>query len=137
MDERELKEIFLQGDREAFQKVVAAYGSQMMSLSLSVVGNREDAEDVCQEAFLQAFRHCGRFDPNQSLRHWLLTIVYRRSLDVIRRKKRQAGFLNRLKQNLFLSSAESPEATFGRQDQPKPESRRELLTASLPARRRF
>lgn len=103
MNERELKEAFLKGDREGFQKVVSAFSSEMMALSLSIVANREDAEDVCQEAFLQAFRHSHRFDPEQSLRHWLLTIVYRRSLDFIRKKKRLASFLNRFKQNFSLS----------------------------------
>lgn len=105
MDERELKEAFLKGDREGFQKVVSTFSSEMMALSLNIVGNREDAEDVCQEAFLQAFRNSDRFDPKLSLRHWLLTIVCRRSLDLIRKKKRLTGFLNRFKQNFFLSTS--------------------------------
>ncbi|MGQ9471830.1 MAG: RNA polymerase sigma factor [Candidatus Aminicenantales bacterium] len=101
MKERELKEAFLKGDREGFQKVVSAFSSEMMALSMDIVGNREDAENVCQVAFLQAFRNSDRFDPEQSLRHWLLTIVYRRSLDLIRRK-RLTGLLNRFSQNFYL-----------------------------------
>lgn len=102
MDEKEIKEVFLKGESEAFKKVVEAYGPQMMALSLNMVGNREDAEDICQEAFLQAFRHWDRFDRKQSLRNWLLTIVFRRSLDLVRKKTRFYRFLAKLRDD-FLS----------------------------------
>ncbi len=78
---------------ESLQKVVEQHGPWMMTLAWHILGNREDAEDVCQEAFLQAFRYLGRFDPEKSLRSWLATIVVRRSFDLMRKRKRFRRFL--------------------------------------------
>jgi RNA polymerase sigma-70 factor (ECF subfamily) len=72
--------------------MVEAYGNLVMSMALNVVGNRQDAEDICQETFLQVFLHLDRFDQARSFKTWLLTIVYRRSLDMIKKKRRFAEF---------------------------------------------
>jgi len=66
-----------------------------MAVALNVVGNRQDAEDVCQETFIQVFRHLDRYDPMRNFRTWLLTIVYRRSIDMIKKKRRFSEFTAR------------------------------------------
>jgi RNA polymerase sigma-70 factor (ECF subfamily) len=55
--------------------MVEAYGALVLSVALNVIGNRQDAEDVCQETFLQVFRRLDRYDRERSFKTWLLTIA--------------------------------------------------------------
>jgi len=95
VDERDIIEGCLQGSPASDQAMVEAYGTLVLSVALNVLGNRQDAEDVCQETFLQVFRHLGRYDRERSFKTWLLTIAYRRSLDMLRKKRRFKEFSER------------------------------------------
>jgi RNA polymerase sigma-70 factor (ECF subfamily) len=95
MDERGMVGDCLAGRAGAYRRLTEAFGPLVMSVALNVLGNREDAEDVFQETFIQVFRNLGRYDPDRSFKTWLLTIVYRRSLDVIRKKRRFSDFAAR------------------------------------------
>lgn len=92
VEEKEIIEGCLRGSPVSGRAMVEAYGNLVMSVALNVVGNRQDAEDVCQETFLQVFRHLDRYDPMRNFKTWLLTIVYRRSLDMIKKKRRFSEF---------------------------------------------
>jgi RNA polymerase sigma-70 factor, ECF subfamily len=95
MDEREIVARCLGGADGSERALVQAYGPLVLAVGLNVLGNREDAEDVFQETFIQVFRNLGRYDPDRSFKTWLLTIVYRRSLDMIRKRRRFAEFSER------------------------------------------
>ena len=75
--------------------MVEAYGNVVLSVALNVIGNRQDAEDVWQETLLQVFRNIERYDPSRSFKTWLLAIAYRRSVDMIRKKRRFKAFATR------------------------------------------
>lgn len=92
VEEKEIIEGCLRGSPVSSRAMVEAYGNLVMSVALNVVGNRQDAEDVCQETFLQVFRHLARYDLSRNFKTWLLTIVYRRSLDMIKKKRRFSEF---------------------------------------------
>ena len=92
MDERELIEGCLRGSLASQRAMVEAYGTLVLSVALNVLGNRQDAEDVCQETFLQTFRRLDRYDRERSFKTWLLTIAYRRSLDMLRKRRRFSEF---------------------------------------------
>jgi RNA polymerase sigma-70 factor (ECF subfamily) len=92
VDEREIIEGCLRGSAASNRAMVEAYGTLVLSVALNVIGNRQDAEDVCQETFLQVFRRLDRYDRERSFKTWLLTIAYRRSLDMLRKKRRFAEF---------------------------------------------
>ncbi|MBM3284836.1 MAG: RNA polymerase sigma factor [Candidatus Aminicenantes bacterium] len=106
MEERELIENCLRGDGEGFRAIVETYKAPAMAVAMNILGNREDAEDACQEAFLQAFRSLGRFDRERNFKNWFLTILYRRCLDQARKKKRFRHFFARFGKE--TSSAASP-----------------------------
>ena len=55
-------------------------------LALQLVGNREDALDVAQDALLRLFVHLGRVAPDRPLRPWLFAIVRNRARDLWRRR---------------------------------------------------
>jgi RNA polymerase sigma-70 factor (ECF subfamily) len=92
MEEQEIIGGCLKGDPVSDRAMVEAYGNLVLSVALNVIGNRQDAEDVCQETFLQVFRRLDRYDRTRSFKTWLLTIAYRRSLDMLRKKRRFAEF---------------------------------------------
>lgn len=49
----------------------------------------DEAEDVTQRTFLDAWRHAGRHDPGQRFTGWLCTIAYRRAVDALRARRHQ------------------------------------------------
>lgn len=77
--------------------IVDTYKARTMAMAMNILGNGQDAEDACQEAFIQVYRNLGRFDRRKSFRNWLFTILYRRCLDQKRKKKRFLRFLTGLK----------------------------------------
>ena len=97
MDEREIIAGCLKGAAGSYQEMVEAYGPLVLAVALNVLGNREDAEDVFQETFIQVFKNLGRYDPGRNFKTWLLTVVYRRSLDMIKKKRRFSEFADRAK----------------------------------------
>ena len=95
VEEKEIIEGCLRGSPVSSRAMVEAYGNLVMAVALNVIGNRQDAEDVCPETFLQGFRPLDRYDPTRNFKTWLLTIVTRRSLDMIKKKRRFSAFTAR------------------------------------------
>jgi len=95
MNDADLIAACLAGRREEFRHIVYAYKSQVMALALNILGNREDAEDACQDTFVQVFRHLATYDPGRSFRTWIFMILHRRCLDTIRKKKRFNQFFQK------------------------------------------
>ena len=74
------------GDQAAFGRLIDEYRRIVFRTALAALGQREDAEDATQEAFLLAWRKLAGFRGDSSFRTWLLTIVWRKALD--RRRSR-------------------------------------------------
>jgi RNA polymerase sigma factor (sigma-70 family) len=91
MDDGELAAWFATGDPEATRAVYRAYGSLVYSVAYKVLGNSGLAEDASQQAFLQAWRAAGTFDPTRALAAWLASIARRTAIDVYRRERRHLG----------------------------------------------
>ncbi|MCY7400316.1 MAG: ECF RNA polymerase sigma factor SigK [Nocardioides sp.] len=73
------------GDEAAFAEFYDATSSRAYGLALRVVRNPAHAEEVSQEAYLDAGRASTRFDPARgSAAGWLLTIVHRKAVDRVR-----------------------------------------------------
>ena len=73
------------GDQAAFAEFYDATSARAFGLALRVVRNPAHAEEVTQEAYLDAWRSSTRFDPALgSAAGWLLTIVHRKAVDRVR-----------------------------------------------------
>jgi RNA polymerase sigma-70 factor (ECF subfamily) len=73
------------GDESAFAEFYDRTASRAWGLALRVIRNPAQAEEVTQEAYLQAWRQSSRFDPNRgTAMSWLLTIVHRAAVDRVR-----------------------------------------------------
>ena len=87
-DEEVIKQI-LHGDRAAFQDVVEKYQQRMYAVAYGLLGNREDALDAVQEAFVKAYGSLGRFKGESSLYTWLYRITVNAAVDLGRKKSRR------------------------------------------------
>ena len=56
------------GDEAAFEQVVRQYGGRLLAVARRIVSTEEDARDVVQDAFMNAFRSLDRFEGNAKLR---------------------------------------------------------------------
>lgn len=77
-----------QGDFEAFEELVKRYERKIYGHSLRILGNREDAEDVLQETFLNAFRAINSFRGDSSFSTWIYRIATNNALMKLRKSGR-------------------------------------------------
>src|SRR5665811_1427266 len=82
------------GDLEALEELFNRYRNQVFSLAYRMTGNPCDAEDLCQEIFLQVMRKVGSFQGRSSFSTWLYRVSMNRSRDYLRRKKRSPEMLS-------------------------------------------
>ena len=78
----------LRGDPRAFGALVARHERRIYGLCLRVLGNREDAEDATQEAFLAALRKAATFRKAAAFSTWLYRIAVNAATDQARRRGR-------------------------------------------------
>ena len=77
------------GDTDAFEALVAAYEKNVFNVALQMTGNREDAQDMTQEAFLKAYSSLSSFRGDSKFSSWLYRIVSNVCLDFKRRQGRR------------------------------------------------
>lgn len=77
----------LGGDVEAFEPLVRRYQRPLYNLALRTLGDREEARDVVQQAFLKAYQKLASFDPRHRFFSWVYRIVLNESLNVRGRRR--------------------------------------------------
>jgi len=78
------------GSAAAYEAVYVALLPVVYRLALRVVRDENLAEDVAQEALVEAWRKAASFDPSKgSAKAWVLTIAHRRAVDKVRAEQRQ------------------------------------------------
>jgi RNA polymerase sigma-70 factor (ECF subfamily) len=75
------------GDISAFEQLVKRYDRNIFRLAQHITQNREDAEDVVQEAFLKAYTHLNGFQEQSKFYTWLVRIAVNESLMKLRRRR--------------------------------------------------
>jgi RNA polymerase sigma-70 factor (ECF subfamily) len=75
------------GDVTAFTRLIERYQHMAYTLALSIMKNREDAEEVAQDAFMKAYRHLDEFRSESSFSTWLYRIIYNTALSAKRLKR--------------------------------------------------
>ena len=84
-----LIEATLGGDPEAFGELVRKYQDRLYNMMVHMVVCREEAEDVVQDTFVQAFRKLSSFKGNSAFYTWLYRIAF--NLSISRRRKKKPG----------------------------------------------
>ncbi|MDO8587284.1 MAG: sigma-70 family RNA polymerase sigma factor [Armatimonadota bacterium] len=77
------------GDSSAFDALILQHHARIFRLALRMLGNREDAEDVQQETFVQAYRKLSMFRGESSFGSWLYAIAARICISRLRRTSRK------------------------------------------------
>ncbi|MFE8698750.1 RNA polymerase sigma factor SigW [Cytobacillus sp. FJAT-53684] len=77
----------LKGDQDAYAEVVEIYGEKVFHICFRMLGNRHEAEDIAQEAFLRAYVNIHSFNINLKFSSWLYRIATNLCIDRIRKKK--------------------------------------------------
>jgi RNA polymerase sigma-70 factor (ECF subfamily) len=94
MDERQAIAKMKAGDWEGLEPLVHAFQTQALHAAYLIVQDRALAEDVVQEAFLNAYLKIVQFDDNRPFRPWFLKSVVNAAIKAARRQNRQVS-LNR------------------------------------------
>jgi len=83
----ELLTLASSGRADAREELARRHRGSAYLLALQLLGNRDDALDVAQEALLRFFASLGRISPGRAVRPWLLAIVRNQARDFWRRKR--------------------------------------------------
>ena len=86
-DELELVERARKGDAGSFSVLLRRYEGKIFRLAMNITQNREDAEDVLQEAFLKAYEHLDQFQGNSRFYTWIVRIAVNQALMKLRKRR--------------------------------------------------
>ena len=82
-----------QGTRQAYSQLIDDYEQKVFATCISFVPNKEDAEDIAQEVFVEVFKSIKKFKAKSKLSTWIYRIATNKCLEFIRKKntKRSLG----------------------------------------------
>jgi RNA polymerase sigma-70 factor (ECF subfamily) len=86
-DESQLVSAAKAGDTAAFEELVNRYERKIFRLGMNITQNREDAQDVMQDAFLKAFQNLDRFQGDSRFYTWLVRIAVNEALMKLRKRR--------------------------------------------------
>ncbi len=77
----------LKGDQSAFEEIVTLFQHRLYHVCFRMLSNRQEAEDIAQEAFVRAYMNIHTFDQKRKFSTWLFRIATNLCIDRIRKKK--------------------------------------------------
>lgn len=89
MNEPEMIQKLKQRDVSAFRKLVEDHQDRIVNTCYGFLHNRQDAEDLAQEVFMEAFRSIEKFRGEAKISTWLYRIAVNRCLNLIQSRKRR------------------------------------------------
>ncbi|NBB89981.1 MAG: sigma-70 family RNA polymerase sigma factor [Spirochaetes bacterium] len=96
----------LDGDRNAFRRLVEKYQPAVAAIGRRSVGVREDLKDFVQDVFLKAFTHLGQFSGKGRFYSWLMRIAYTTAINRSQRKSPEVPTDPELLSRLWHASRE-------------------------------
>ncbi len=85
---------FISGEDRAFDEIVTKFQDRLIKNAEAILGNRADALDMVQEAFINAYFHRKSFRGDSALYTWLYRILYNCCISNLRRRKFQKYFVS-------------------------------------------
>jgi RNA polymerase sigma factor (sigma-70 family) len=80
------------GKQAAFSRLLDDYQQKVFGTCISFIPNKEDAEDVAQEVFLEVFKSISKFKGDSKLATWIYKITTNKCLEFIRKKNSKKRF---------------------------------------------
>lgn len=87
LNDNEIISQVLNGNQQAYAGLVNRYQNYVFTLSLRMVKNREDAEEVAQDVFIKAYKYLADFRGESKFTTWIYTIVNNTCISFLRKKK--------------------------------------------------
>ncbi len=93
MDDKKRKEdkrligLALSGDEKAYESLLNKYRNLVFSIMLKMARNKQEAEDLTQEAFMKAFSSLATFNDEFAFSTWLMKIASNNCIDFLRKRK--------------------------------------------------
>jgi len=113
--QRDLIQAIAQRDKHAMQALFAQHRLRVYRFALRLVDDKDAAEDLVSDVFLEVWRHAGRFEGRCRVSTWLLAITRNLALSTLRR--RQLERLDHDEAAAIPDHADDPETAFQRQQQ--------------------
>ena len=85
--EREQYRAAIHGDREAFEMIIRTHSRTLFAIAYGILQNREEAEDVVQDALVKAWKTRWRVRDPEKFPAWLATIARHRAHDIFRKRR--------------------------------------------------
>jgi len=89
IDDQHYINLVLKGDTNAFAALVDRYKDMVYTLSLRMIRNREEAEELSQDTFIKVYRSLGKFKGESKFSTWLYKVAYNTCLDCLKKNKRK------------------------------------------------
>lgn len=87
LNDNDLISKVLSGDQQAYAGLVSRYQNYVFTLTLRMIKNREDAEEIAQDVFIKAYKYLADFRGASKFSTWLYTIVNNTCISFLRKKK--------------------------------------------------
>ena len=87
-NDNQLIERILNGDQYAYGQLVDQYKDLVFTLALRMLRNREEAEEVAQDAFIKVYKSLDKFKGNSKFSTWIYRVTYNTCLDNIKKNKK-------------------------------------------------
>jgi RNA polymerase sigma-70 factor (ECF subfamily) len=85
-------EALKRGDPKALESLFDIYKDKVFNTAISYMQNREDAEEITQDVFVELFNSAGKFKGDSNITTWIYRITVNKSLDALRYMKRKKRF---------------------------------------------
>ena len=92
MTEPELIQGLLTKNESAFRFLIDSYSARVHNTILSIIQNKEDAEDITQEVFIEVYNSISKFKGESQLYTWVYRIATTKALDLLRKRKAKKRF---------------------------------------------
>ena len=114
MSDRAIIQRVLEGDVEAFSRLVDRHYPRCARVAQRILGNREDAEEAIQDAFLRAYKALGDYEDRERFSAWLTRILVNQCRTMLARTRRRDSLFADLdlQRLAFISSMESDAAVW-------------------------
>src|ERR1043166_5573621 len=86
-NEREVYRAAIHGDREAFEMIIRTHSRTLFAIAYGILQNREEAEDVVQDALVKAWKTRWRVRDPEKFPAWLGMIGRHRAYDALRKRR--------------------------------------------------
>lgn len=103
MEEKEFIQALKSRDSLAYSKLIDDFQDKVFGTCISFVPNKEDAEDIAQEVFLEVFNSIDKFKGKSKLTTWIYRITTNKCLEFIRKRntKKRFAFLQSITGNVL------------------------------------